>query len=155
MNEHDRLRWARVLTTAGWLFVLAYFAFLTSQVRRAFALQRASFDDGLWGQRIEIISFATIPQNLVILVPAAAAAVAGTLLAREVVDRGDIWLAQLVRVVAGLSYMVIVVAVLGIVAVFWRDPDGVTDVATILGRVGGIAAALGMLRVCLEAERTR
>ncbi len=153
MDDQQRLRWARTLTTAGWLFVVAYFTFLVTQVRRAFALERPSFDDGLWGQRIEIVSFATIPQNVIILVPAAAAAVACAMLVPQPAQRAELWLSQLVRVVAGLAYLVIAVAVLGIIAVFWRDPDGVSDVGSILGRGGGIAAGIAMLRMCLEAER--
>ena len=153
MDDAERIGWARALTTAGWLSVLAYFTYLVTQVRRAVAIERASFDDGLWGQRVEIVSFATIPQNVVILMPAAAAAVAGTLLVRGVADHREMWLAQLVRAIAGVCYLVIALAAIGIVAVFWRTADGVTDVTAILGRVGGILAASAMVRVCLEAER--
>lgn len=154
MNDHERVRWAKALTTAGWLFVLAYLAYLTAQVRRSFAIKQASFDDGVWGQRLEQISFASLPQNLIIMVPAAAAAVGGTLLVRGIVDRSEIWLAQLVRVVAGLSYVVIVIAVLGIIGVFFRAPDSVGDVWAVLGRVGGTLVSIAMIRVCLEAERS-
>ncbi len=76
------------------------------------------------------------------------------MLVPQPIQRTELWLSQLVRAVAGLAYLVIVVAILGIVAVFWRDPDGVSDVGSILGRVGGIAAGLAMLRMCLEAERS-
>ena len=154
MSDHDRARWGRALTTAGWLFVVAYLTFLTSQIRRAVALQRPSFEDGLWGQRIELISFATLPQNLIILVPAAAAGAVGTVLVGDLIDRTDMWLAQLVRVVAGLSYVIVVIAVLGIIAVFWRSPDGLSDVVAILGRFGGILIAIAIARVSLEAERS-
>jgi hypothetical protein len=154
VNDHERVRWARALTTAGWLFVVAYLTYLSSQVRRAFAIREASFEDGLWGQRIEQISFAALPQNLIVLVPAAAAGVAATMLVGSIVDRTDIWLAQLVRVAAGLSYVVIVIAGLGIIAVFWRNPDGVGDVTAVLGRIGGIVMSIAMIRVSLEAERS-
>jgi hypothetical protein len=154
VSDEERVRWGRALTTAGWLFVVAYLTFLTAQIRRAFAIREASFEDGLWGQRIEQISFASLPQNLIVLVPAAAAAVTATLLVRGIVDRFDVWLAQLVRATAGLSYVVIVLAAIGIIAVFWRSPDGVGDVTAVLGRVGGIVMSIAMIRVCLEAERS-
>lgn len=154
MNDHERVRWARTLTTVGWLFVLAYLGFLTSQIRRAFAISEGSFEDGIWGQRIEQISFATLPQNLIVLVPAAAAAVVATLLARGIVDRSDIWLAQLVRVVAGLGYVVAALAATGIAEVFFQSPDSVGNLAAVLGRLGGIFMSIAMIRACLEAERS-
>ena len=107
VNDHERVRWARALTTAGWLFVVAYLTFLVGQIRRAFAIGESSFEDGVWGLRVEQISFATLPQNVIIAVPAAAAGVAGTLLVGDIVDRSDIWLTQLVRIAAGLGYMII------------------------------------------------
>jgi hypothetical protein len=154
VDDHERVRWARTLTTAGWLFVVAYLGHLTTQVRRAAAITRGSFEDGVWGQRIETISFASVPQNLIILVPAAAAGVVATLVVRGIADRSDIWLAQLVRVVAGLCYVVIVIATVGIIAVFFRNPDGVGDVTAVLGRGGGIVMSIAMIRVCLDAERS-
>jgi hypothetical protein len=154
MNDHDHARWARALTTAGWLFVVAYLAFVTAMFRRASALKSGSFDDGVWGQRIEIMSFVSTHQNVIMLAPAAAACVGATMLAADVVDRTDLWLAQLVRVVAGLSYVIIIVAVVGIIGVFFRSPDSVGDLGALLGRTGGILMAVAMIRVCLEAERS-
>ena len=154
MTEHDRVRWARALTLVGWLFLIAYLGFVTSQVRRAFAITRASFEDGLWWQRIEQISFVSLPQNLMVLVPAAAAAAIGTVLVRSVVDHSVLRLAQLVRVVAGLSAVVIVIAALGIVGIFFRNPDSVGDLAAFVSRLGGILMSIAMIRVCLEADRS-
>lgn len=155
MNVHDRVRWGRALTTAAWLFVVAYLAFVTSTVRRVTRVREGSFEDGAWGQRVEILSFVSLPQNLIVLVPAAAAGVAATLLVGSIVDRREIWLAQLVRVVAGLGYVVIAIAVLGIVGVFFRSPDSVGDVDAVLNRVGGILISIALIRVCVEAERSR
>ena len=154
MNDHERVRWARALTTAGWLFITAYLAFVTAMFRRASALKSGSFEDGVWGQRIEIMSFVSTHQNVVMLAPAAAACVGATLLAGRLVDATHMWLTQLVRVVAGLCYVIIVVAVIGIMGVFLRTPDGVGDFSALLGRVGGILMAFAMIRVCLEAERS-
>lgn len=154
MADRERSRWARALTTAGWLFVIAYLAFVTATFRRASAIRSGSFEDGLWGQRIEIMSFVSLQQNVIILVPAAVAGIGATLLARGIADRGDMWLERLVRVVAGLSYVIISIALVGMIAVFFRSPDSVGDLGALLGRAGGILMAIAMVRVCLEAERS-
>lgn len=153
--ERDRQRWAVALTTAGWLVLAAYLLLLIAQIRRAFAVTVSSFEDGVWGQRIETVSFVTLPQNLVILVPAAAAGVGAVMLLRDApVQLQGSWARQLVRIVAGLCYVVVVLAVLGIVDVLMQTPDSVGGTSAILTRVGGILMAIGMIRVCLEAERT-
>ena len=154
MSNDERVRWAKALTTFGWLFVVAYLAFVTAMVRRASALKSGSFDDGVWGQRIEIMSFVSIHQNVTMLVPAAAACVGASMLTRGTVDRPDIWLAQLVRVVAGVSYVIIAIAVIGIIGLFFRSPDSVGDFGALLGRIGGILMSVAMIRLCLEAERS-
>ncbi|MGI9644463.1 MAG: hypothetical protein ACR2O6_04055 [Ilumatobacteraceae bacterium] len=154
MHDDQAIRWARATNVAGWLFLLAYLGVITGIVRRAAALSDASFEDGLWWQRVEIISFAALPQNFVVLVPAVAAAVAGTVIARSVIDQSVIMLRQLVRVVAGTCYVVIVIGAFGIVGVFFRNSDGVGDVSALLGRMGGILMAVGMIKLCLEAERS-
>ncbi len=136
------------------MFVLAYLGFVTSQVRRAFARSEGSFEDGLWWQRVEQISSVARPENVMVLVPAAAAAAAGTLLVRAVVDRSVLRLAQLVRVVAGLCAVVIAIAVLGIIGVFFRNADSIEDLAALLLRLGGILMSVAMIRICLEAERS-
>lgn len=153
MNERDRVRWARALSLTGWMFVLAYLGLITSQVRRAFAITNASFDDGLWWQRVETISFVSAPQNLMVLVPAAASAAIGTVLVRGVVDRSIVTIGQLVRVVAGIGYVVILLAALGIVGIFFRSADGVGDVSAFMLRLGGIAMSVAIIRICLEAEQ--
>jgi len=154
VRDDDAIRWARATSVAGWLFLLAYLGVVTGIVRRAAALNDASFEDGLWWQRVEIISFASLPQNLVVLVPAVAAGVVGTVIARSVIDQSVILLRQLVRVSAGTCYVVIVIGAFGILGVFFRNSDGVGDVSALLGRLGGILMAVGMIKLCLEAERT-
>lgn len=136
------------------MFVLAYLGVVAGIVRRASRIREASFEDGVWWQRIETISFASLPQNLIVLVPAAVAGVVGSILARSVVDRSVLWLRQLVRATAGTCYVVIVIASLGIVGLFFRNGDNVGDIEQMLSRLGGIAMAYAMIRLCLEAERT-
>jgi hypothetical protein len=154
VHDDDAIRWARATSIAGWLFLLAYLGVITGIVRRAAAVNRASFDDGLWWQRVEIISFAAVPQNLIVLVPAVAAGVVGTVIARSVIDQSVILLRQLVRVSAGTCYVVIVIGALGIVGILFRNSDGVGDVSALLGRLGGILMAAGMIKLCLESERS-
>jgi drug/metabolite transporter (DMT)-like permease len=154
VGELERLRWAKALATAGWLFVLAYVGYIMWQVRRAFQITEGSFEDGLWWQRVEQISFLSYPQNLMVLVPAAACAALGTVLVRPLVDHAVINLSQLTRVVAGLALVAIAIALLGIVGIFFRNPDSIGDLAAFVLRLGGIAIAGAVIRICLEAERT-
>jgi hypothetical protein len=53
-----------------------------------------------------------------------------------------------------LCYVIVALAVLGIVDVIAQSPDSVGVTTSILTRVGGILMAIAMLRVCLEAERS-
>jgi hypothetical protein len=152
VNEQDRIRWARALVFAGWMFVLAYLAFLVSQIRRAAAVSEASFEDGVWGQRIEQVSFATLPQNVVVLVPAVIAVVAAAWLVRALVDPVVVHVSRLIRTVAGFAFLVIALALLGITEVFFRNFDPVGDVTAILLRLGGVLIGVAIVRVCTEAE---
>lgn len=152
VNEHDRIRWARALVFAGSMSVLAYVTELVIQIRRAAALRSPSFEDGVWGQRIELVSFATLPQNQLILVPGVAAAVAGALLVRSLVAPVVVHLGRLVRVIAGLAFVIVVLAMIGIVAVFFRRYDSIGDTSAVLGRLGGIAMAAATIRLCFEAD---
>lgn len=155
--DHDRLRWARAVTTAGWLTLAAYLLFVVGQIRRAIAVEVGSFEDGVWGQRIELVSFVTLPQNLVILVPAAAAGVGAMWIERDphdLLEQPASWAPQLVRMVAGMCYVVILLAVLGVIDVLAQTPDSVGGTAAILNRIGGILMAIAMIRICLEAERS-
>ena len=58
------------------------------------------------------------------------------------------------RIVAGVCYVVVALAVLGIIDVLAQTPDSVGGTSAILNRVGGILMAIAMIRVCLEAERS-
>ena len=138
----------------GWLFLLSYLFIIVFLTRRAAAISEASFEDGLWWQRVESLSSAATPQNLVVLAPAAAAAVAGSLLARPVVDRVVIGLAQLTRLIAGVCFVVIALALLGLLGIFFRNYDGIADLQSFLLRLGGILMAVAMVRLCFEAERS-
>ncbi|MCB0966217.1 MAG: hypothetical protein KDB37_05230 [Ilumatobacter sp.] len=152
MSEHDRLRWARALVFTGWVFAFAFAGYLITQIRRAVAISNGSFEDGVWGQRIELVSFATLPQNAIIVVPGLAAAIAAAWLVRPLVDPVVVQVRWLIRILAGLAYVIIAVGVVGIVAVFFRNFDSVGDVGAILGRLGGVAIGAAVVRLCTEAE---
>lgn len=154
MNLHDRERWSRALTTAGWLLAASYMLLLVAQIRRTMQVRDSPFEDGVWGQRAETISFVALPQNLVFLVPAGAAAVlAAWLMTTE--DRLPLpWTRRLVRVVAGLGYVVILLAVVGIVDMFAQSPDAVGGAFNLMNRIGGILMCAAIIRICVESERT-
>ena len=152
MHEEDRIRWAQALVFAGWMFALAYVGVLVAQVRRATAVRQSSFPDGVWGERIEFVSFATLPQNVVILVPGVAATIAAAWLARPLVAPVVVHISRLIRVMAGLAFVIIALGVVGIVAMFFRNVDWVGDVDALLGRLGGVLIGLAIVRLCTEAE---
>lgn len=154
MNLHDRERWSRALTTAGWLLTCSYVLLLIAQIRRTIQVTASSFPDGVWGQRAETLAFVALPQNLVMLVPAAAAAVlAAWLLTTE--DRLPLpWTRRLVRVVAGLGYVVILLAVMGLVDDFAQAPDAISGAFNLMNRIGSILVGAAIVRLCIESERS-
>ncbi|MEQ8437615.1 MAG: hypothetical protein RIB65_08975 [Ilumatobacter fluminis] len=153
MTEHERIRWAKALVFGGWMFVLAFIGILVIQVRRAAAVSDSRFEDGVWGQRAELVSFATLPQNAVVVVPALIAGLVAAWLVRPLVDPIVVHTQWLLRIIAGLAYVILALAVLGILAVFFQGNfDSVGDVGSILGRLGGVAVGLAIVRLCTEAE---
>ena len=154
MSDTERIRWARALLFAGWIFVAAYLTLLVIQIRRASIITESRFEDGVWGQRIETVSFATRPQFVLVVVAATAAGVIGLLLVRNAGDPSELALSALVRVVGGMSLLIALLAIVGIIAIFFRSGDSVTDLETVMGRAGGMLIAIACLRLCTEAERS-
>lgn len=150
MSEDERSAWVRAATTAGWLLLLAYLSVLAVNIQRARTVSRPQFSDGVWGQRIEILSFTTIPQQSVILAVATAAAVGASVLATS---ERDIWVDRLLRSVAGAGVATAVLAVLGIAWAAVRGSEAVGDFGFLISRLGGLAIAVAVVRVCLVAER--
>ena len=155
MTDAEREHWSRLLTRVGWLFTLAEVAIAAALVNRARAVTTSSFEDGVWGQRVEILSFLSLPQNVVVLIPAAGAALAATLIGRGTLAAVEPWLERLLRLVAGLALASIALAAVGILDVIARAGDAVGDFSEIVNRLGGMAMAVGVARLCLEAERSR
>ena len=149
----DRARWARALTSAGWASVLAYLALLAVAVNRARLTDDVGFSDGVWGQRLEVLSFAAFPQQLMVLVPAAVAAVGAVFLGAAAVETVEPWHQRLVRLTAGAAFVAIALAVLDVLSIVVRGDDSVGDFGDIVQRAGGVALAWAIIRVCLEVER--
>jgi hypothetical protein len=155
MTDGEREHWSRLLTKIGWLLVLAELAIAAAIVNRARAVTTSSLEDGVWGQRAEILSFLSLPQNVVVLVPAAAAAAAATFVGRGTLAVLEPWLERLLRLVAGLALAVIALGVVGIIDVLVRAGDSISDFSDIVNRLGGIVMGVAIARLCLEAERSR
>ena len=144
----------RALTTAGWVALALYLGIIAIEVRRAAAITTSRFEDGVWGQRIEIVSFVTLPQNIaVLMLPVATAVTAAVMLAGvHPDDRGDtIWLTRLTTVTGGLCVVAIFLALLGIGGIPFRYADPLADLGALVGRLSGIAMAAGALRLLREA----
>ncbi len=153
MTDSDRLRWVRALTTAGWIALVSYLGIVVIEVRRAAAITTSRFEDGVWGQRVEIISFVTLPQNIaVLMLPVATAVTAAVMLAGvHPDDRGDtVWLTRLTTVTGGVCVVAIFLALLGIGGIPFRYADPLADLGALVGRLSGIAMAAGALRLLRE-----
>jgi len=150
----QRIRWIATTTHVGWLTLSAFVALIVIEVRRAAAISESRFEDGVWGQRIEIVSFIALPQNAIILIPPAiAAAVTGVLIAGlHPDDRPDlVWARRLARVTGGIAIVVIALAALGIIGIPFRYADPLADLAAIVGRLAGVAIALAVIRLCRDS----
>jgi hypothetical protein len=153
MTEGERQLWARASTTAGWLFLLGYLAIVAVQIDRARRITTASFDDGVWGERIEVVSFVAVPQQMTVLAPAAIAAVGATLFAAGTLAEVEPWIDRLVLFVAGTAIAATVAAIVGVIAVVAREGDPSWDFGDLVSRLGGIAIGIGIVRLCLAAQR--
>ena len=154
MTDVEREHWARAMTTAGWLVLIGYLGIVVLQIDRARRTTEAAFDDGVWGQRIEQVSFVAIPQNIVILLGAAIVAVGAVIVGRGTLADADMWLDRLVRVVAGTAFVAMLLAAVRMLDVIVRDPDTGGDLPDIVSRASGIAIGIAVVRLCLAAERT-
>ena len=137
----------RRLTVAGWLLLGGEIGFILFQLERARPADGTRFATA-WAQRVEILSFIMFPSNATALAPAAAVAVATTLLAGR--DRGP-WLVALLRFVAGLALLMILIGAASIVEIATRDGDDI-DLDAVFLRLGGMSLAAGMAYLCRIAD---
>jgi hypothetical protein len=133
--------------------LVGYLAILATQLDRARRTTTSRFEDGVWGQRLEQVSFVALPQNLMVLVPAVACALVAAALARGLAR--DLWLDRLVRAAAGTAFVALVLAVVALVEAVLVGGDSANDFASVVNRVGGALMAIAMIRLCLQAERER
>jgi hypothetical protein len=156
LSNPARVRWVDALTTAGWCIWFAYLGIIAIELRRAFAITTSSFEDGVWGQRVETISFVAIPQNSLVLV-AAALCVALASIVWSGIHPDDKpprqSLQRLATMIGGVAIVVIGVALLGIGGIPFRYADPLADLGALVGRIAGIAIAASCLRLTrLAAE---
>ncbi len=134
------------LTIIGWLLLGGEFGFILFQVERARSVDGTRFATA-WDQRIEVLSFAMLPPNIVALAPAAGVAAVATFLAGR--ERAT-WLDALVRSVAGIAITLAGVGIAAIAEVATRD--GEVDLDSIFLRLGGISIALGIAWLCRTVD---
>lgn len=148
----DRERWGRVLTLAGWCSYAAYLAIVLSTLDRVRTAPRSQVFDSVWDQRLELLSFAMIPQQIVVLAPAVAIVV---LTGLDVVDAGPSRVLR--RAVELTSFVAVAIGALDIVSTLLRDNGGgPVEWSEILLRLGGILLASSYLAVCrLAADESR
>jgi hypothetical protein len=140
----------RTLTTVGGLTFVGWLAFLLRQVALVRRVGPSQFD-GVWEQRLEVLSFIVLPPNIVVLVPAAAAAATATWLAGPTQELG---LAILLRLVRWSATVLAVIGVLSIVKTLLSDFDSPSRLEDIALRAGGILIATAIIVLCRDAGRT-
>ena len=156
LSNPTRVRWVDALTTAGWCLWLAYLGIVAIELRRAFAITTSSFEDGVWGQRVETVSFVAIPQNSMVLAAAALCVALASMLWSGIhpddkPPRQS--LQRLATMVGGVAIVVIGVALLGIGGIPFRYADPLADLGALVGRIAGVAVAAACLRLTrLAAE---
>jgi len=136
------------LTIAGWLLLGGELGFILFQLQRARTVDGSRFATA-WSQRIEVLGFMTLPPNLVVLAPAAAAAAVATFLAGSTRDQ---WLDVLLRVIAAVAIVMFFTAVAAIIEIFTRS--GEVEFDSIFLRLGGMGLASGIALVCRAADQS-
>ena len=137
------------LTIAGWLLLGGAFGYIGFQLERVRNVTAQPFGT-VWDQRIEVMSFLTLPPNLVVLVPPVFVAAVAVWLAGT---QRDSWLSTLLRICAGLSIAYAVIAAVSIVSIVSSDEPGTGDAAGVMLRLGGISLAAGLALICRTADR--
>lgn len=147
----ERSAIVRSLTIAGWFLVGGSIGLIAFQLNRVRSISGGgtAFSTA-WEQRIEVLSFVMLPPNMMVLIPAATAAVAATWLAGK--DR-EVWLVTLVRLVATVAGAMFVIGLIAIVNIFQRDAAGQRDIEGVYLRLGGVSMAVGIVILCWAAER--
>ena len=140
----------RTLTTFGALTYLAWLIFLFRQVERVLRVSEQRFA-GEWDQRIEVLSFAILPPNTLLILAPAGAAAAATWLAGS--DQ-QLELAILLRITRWSANLMAAIAVVSAFSPILNDSGSPTRVGDLGLRIGGILVAVAASKLCRGAERT-
>lgn len=148
LTPERRVDLVRNLTLAGWLLLGGSFGYIGFQLERVRNVSEQPFGT-LWNQRIEVLSFLTLPPNLVVLAPPVFVAAVATWLAGS---SRDVWLSTLLRLCAGLAITFAVIAAVSIASIVLSNEPGPGDAAGVMLRLGGIALSAGLAVVCRTAD---
>lgn len=148
----DRERWSRILSLAGWCSFASYLAIVLSTLDRVRVAPSSRVFGSVWDQRLELLSFAMIPQQIVVLAPAVAIVVVFGMGALDGPRRP--WLRCSVE---ATSIVAIVVGLLDVASTLRRDRDGgPVEWSEIFLRLGGVMLASSYVALCrLAADETR
>lgn len=137
--------WARRLLVAGWSALLGYLSvvgYLANRVRRLGEVE-APFADSIWDQRVEVLSFASLPQQTVLLLVAGALAAGAAVAAQSSPEPPSAWLSTLLTAVVAAAALAVALAVASLWFVLTGDPPDPDRAGDAYLRLGGIALAAG------------
>jgi hypothetical protein len=140
----------RALTRSGLLLFAAWAVSLFWQLNQAVRVSSQPFA-GLWDQRIEVLSFVVLPPNVLMLVPAAACAVAATVLAS---DDQQLDLAILLRLCRWSANLLAVIAIVSMLNSVINDVGSQSLIADIGLRASGLIVAVSVSTLCSVVERS-
>lgn len=139
----------RALTSAAIFCYLGWLLFFFRQVERVLRVSPQRFA-GLWDQRLEVLSFAVLPPNILIIVPAALCASAATWLAGP---SQELDLAILLRLTRWSANLMGGVAAASAVSTLITDSGSSTRLGEASMRVAGLMFAIAISRFCQVAGR--
>ena len=136
-------------TVAG----LAFVGWLAFALWRAAVVRRigASRFGGVWEERLESLSFIVLAPNVLVLVPAAAAAAAATWLAGPTQELG---LAVLLRLIRWSAVLLIGIGILSILHTLFSDINSANRLEAIAIRASGVLLAAAIAVLCRSAGRS-
>lgn len=151
MNDESTSRSDLVqsLTSAGWFAFVAWLLFLFRQIGRVAQVGSQSFG-GIWEQRIEVLSFAVLPPNSLMLVPAAALACVATWMSGPTMSLG---LAVQLRIVRWAAMLQIAIGVASVISIIVNETGSPTESQDIAQRVSGIVLSFAIIKVTAAIER--
>lgn len=139
----------QALTTAGWFAFVAWLLFLFRQISRVVRVDEQAFA-GVGEQRIEVMSFLVLPQNALLLLPAAALASTAVWMSGAT---ESLSLAVQIRVVRWAAIGQIAIAIVSIVSIVVNETGSPTESEDIALRIAGIVMSVAVVKVTAAVER--